>query len=206
MGRGGFRPGAGRPGRRLQVHRQMRLSIGLLAEGSLLAPHATSSWMWSTGGGLHVGSMYVRVLESGGALDVAVAISSPEGHATGFRTRVDLRFSVAGFGGTRRWFLCSGCSRKRSFLYVNQRQDDLACGGCLGVAYRVQSLTAMDRMWCKLDKIERKLSSGTSRWDERTKPRGMHQRTFKRLSSEYRELWSTMLRSALARDDLHRAV
>jgi hypothetical protein len=74
-------------------------------------------------------------------------------------------------------------------------------GKCTGVAYRVQSLSPAERAWKRFATVNRRLTGHEGRWDGRTRPHGMHLRTFRRLSVEWYERWGDLLHNALAEDD-----
>jgi hypothetical protein len=77
------------------------------------------------------------------------------------------------FGGARPWFKCPCCARRVAMLYL--RGGRFACRQCKRVAYCSQSEDALDRLWRRQHKIEKRLAPNWQR------PKGMRQRTYERL-------------------------
>ncbi|MCP4064571.1 MAG: hypothetical protein GY740_15150 [Gammaproteobacteria bacterium] len=93
------------------------------------------------------------------------------------------------FGGTRPWFLCPGdqCGRRVAILYG---PNSMLCRQCSGIAYQSQRENRIQRMFRKLRSIE---ASYTGRPNEsapkdRTRPKGMHHRTFELLQEKHQRL------------------
>jgi hypothetical protein len=90
---------------------------------------------------------------------------------------VDLRIPIdrtpCTYGGSRPWFECPGCGKRKAVLYL--RQSAFKCRNCARVAYRSQSEDAIGRTWLKQQKAEAKLGKNWSR------PKGMHEATAERL-------------------------
>ncbi len=93
------------------------------------------------------------------------------------------------YGGSRSWFICpaKGCGRRTAYLYGGRIY---ACRQCYRLVYRSQRQTccdrATDRAWNLLKKLNAD-SYMTIFEPEPLRPKGMHQRTFLRLSREYEE-------------------
>lgn len=51
--------------------------------------------------------------------------------------------SKTGNGGTRRWFKCPVCGRRRLVLLVHPISHQVGCRGCLGLKYRSQRFKGM---------------------------------------------------------------
>jgi len=86
------------------------------------------------------------------------------------------------FGGERIWFRCPTCSRRVAVLYgIGSR---FVCRHCAGVSYASQHECAYDRAARRADKLRGRLGwepgilNGIGR-----KPKGMHWRTYRRLSA-----------------------
>ena len=89
------------------------------------------------------------------------------------------------FGGQRPWFLCpaSRCGRRVAILYSG---EIFACRHCYRLAYPSQRETPGDRAARRADWIRERLD-----WEpgilngKGFKPKGMHWRTFERLTAEH---------------------
>jgi hypothetical protein len=96
---------------------------------------------------------------------------------------VPITWTPCNYGGKRPWFLCPGvvngrnCGRRVAKLYVAGKY--FLCRHCYGLSYSSQNENEMDRALRKVSKLEARL--GDCKW---SKPKGMHQRTFERLSSK----------------------
>ncbi len=91
------------------------------------------------------------------------------------------------YGGSRTWFLCParGCGRRTAFLYGGRIY---ACRRCYRLVYQSQRQTqcdrATDRAWNLLKRL--KADHYMTIFDpEPIRPKGMHQKTFLRLSQQY---------------------
>lgn len=90
-------------------------------------------------------------------------------------------------GGRRAWFLCPafGCGRRVALLYVGA-SGIFACRHCNRLAYACQRESADDRAARRAGKIRQRL-----KWEpgilngKGWKPKGMHWRTYERLTREH---------------------
>jgi hypothetical protein len=89
------------------------------------------------------------------------------------------------YGGQRAWFRCPavGCGQRVALLYGGRI---FACRHCYRLTYRSQRETPDDRLARRADKIREQLGwelgiLNGSGW----KPKGMHWRTFRRLTAEH---------------------
>jgi len=93
------------------------------------------------------------------------------------------------FGGTRPWFLCPGdqCGRRVAILYG---PNSMLCRYCWGIAYQSQREHQIQRMFRKLRSIEASYTGrpNQSAPKDRTRPKGMHNRTFERLQEKHQRL------------------
>jgi hypothetical protein len=93
------------------------------------------------------------------------------------------------FGGYRHWFVCPGehCGRRVSILYGPR---SMLCRHCSGIAYQSQRENKLQRMFRKLSSIEASYPGrpNESRPRDRVRPKGMHQRTFRRLQKQHQLL------------------
>jgi len=105
-------------------------------------------------------------------------------------------------GGHRPWFRCpgAGCGRRVALLYGGQR---FLCRHCHGLAYESQRETQHDRAIRKAGRIRRKLGWEPGIVNGRgLKPKGMHWRTFWRLSTEHDRCCLTACEGAMKRFNL----
>lgn len=206
MSRGGFRAGAGRPGYRPQTQALLRLSLDEIRVSGALRKGVASSCTWTGSGGTDRGVASLRVSSDGDSISITVQPTGARDSGRSLNVSIRLTYTASHLGGQRTWFECPNCRGKKVHLYVAPSLGALVCGPCLGVAYRVQSLSPMDRMWHRLAKLEHRLAGGGRCWDKISRPKGMHLRTFLRLSDAYHRLWYSMLRGALEDDDRRRGV
>lgn len=88
------------------------------------------------------------------------------------------------YGGMRPWWFCPTCGRRVAILYGPGKF--FACRHCYTLAYVSQRETADDRAARRADRIREKLG-----WEpgilngKAWKPKGMHWRTFERLTAEH---------------------
>jgi hypothetical protein len=100
---------------------------------------------------------------------------------------VHLDWTPCAYGGQRAWFLCPamGCGRRVALLYVGA-SGVFACRHCQRLAYASQRESAYDRAARRADTIRERLG-----WEigilnpKGCKPKGMHWRTFERLTARH---------------------
>ena len=96
------------------------------------------------------------------------------------------------YGGTRAWFRCParGCGRRVAILYGGAI---FACRHCHRLAYPSQRDAPHDRSARRANKIRARLGwePGIFNGPGWRKPKGMHQRTYERLSAEA-EKWTAV--------------
>jgi len=101
---------------------------------------------------------------------------------------VKLAWTACHLGGSRPWFICParGCGRRVALLYGGAI---FACRKCYRLSYGSQREAPHDRAARRADRIRERL-----KWEpgilngEGGKPKGMHWRTFERLSREHQAL------------------
>jgi len=184
MARGGYRYGAGRPGRKVKAEGCLRLDVRDLARRDLLQDGYCFSWRWT--------NHYTG--ESAGSISINV-----ERHALALRFSCDERPTVqrvarvttpCQFGGSRPWLCCPRCDGRVAVLYL--RRAMFACRRCQGVSYASQSEDVVARSWRRQSKLEARLGPDWRR------PKGMHRATRTRLLS-------AILQCEEVRDDALRA-
>jgi len=169
MGRGGSRPGSGRPGWKAKAEQSLPLDVRVMyRRGCLkLGFMGGGSWRWTwTGTGEDAGSisywfddhnLQLRFRANGESRTQDVPVVRTPCH----------------FGKSRPWFRCPLCSRRVAVLY--HRGGRFACRHCQRVAYLSQSEDVIGRAWRRQGKVERQLVEGFGR------PKGMHTATYERL-------------------------
>ena len=157
-----------------------RLDVRALHRAEMLAAGNAAMWSWSSRGVLRA-SVHVRA--EAGQLILNYSATS-NGERKDYRYPVGLSWTPCRFGGERPWFLCPSCQRRVAILFGGAV---FACRHCYRLAYESQRERDYDRLAGRADKIRRRLGwpVGILNATPRTKPRGMHWRTFWRLTAEH---------------------
>jgi hypothetical protein len=107
--------------------------------------------------------------------------------SSGFACTVWLSWTACHFGGARPWLCCPACGRRAGVLYWQPSAAAplrLSCRLCADLAYQSQRSDAIDRATKLVERLESKLDRTSVRGREMlVKPKGMHWRTFKRIST-----------------------
>ena len=114
---------------------------------------------------------------------------------------VRLEWTACTLGGRRAWFLCpaDGCGRRVALLYLGGA-GIFACRHCYRLAYACQRETADHRAMRRADSIRERLGWQAGILNVNGgKPRGMHWRTFNRLTAEHDALVGASLAGMSAR-------
>lgn len=114
---------------------------------------------------------------------------------------VPLDWTLCNFGGKRAWFLCPSfrCRRRVAILYLGI-DGMFACRHCHQLAYRCQREAMHDSLMRRADKIRERLD-----WEPGAlngggfRPKGMHLRTFDRLSAEHDRLVASSISDFMKR-------
>jgi hypothetical protein len=172
---GGSRSSAGRPAIRRKCEQTPSLDIRKLLRRGLLKAGQSYRWYWSSGAD-RVGSVNVLVLPDRVILsDQRTTNGGPQwAEHTVWIER------VAGGYGSRRMFACPQCGQRCAIVYFGS--NSVACRTCLRLAFVSESKDAIDRLWLRQRRIERRLAGLDKIWDGWSRPRGMHQTTFSRLT------------------------
>jgi hypothetical protein len=169
--RGGFRVGAGRPGRSRKTYDCLQLNTSsLLSNGVFSRPWWSGQWVWrdaNTKKPISVVDMMAT------AQEIDLSFTS---YGKPVRQTIPLVRVSNTYGGCRIFFSCPRCSSRRRILYF--LHGLFLCRGCQDLPYRSQSEDLIGRLWRAQLKIEQKLG------DRYKKPKGMHQATFQRLRSK----------------------
>lgn len=102
---------------------------------------------------------------------------------------IDIARTPCHFGGDRPWFLCPGdqCGKRVAILYG---PDSMLCRHCWRIAYQSQRENQIQRMFRKLRSIEASYTGrpNNSAPKDRTRPKGMHHRTFGLLQEKHQRM------------------
>lgn len=160
------------------------LDVRRLQRDGLLTPGQAFGWNW-TRNGEEVASIQVRTEADRVILNYRSR--SNGGDWQPMEYPVHLEWTGCNLGGRRAWFLCpaNGCGRRVALLYLGSA-GIFACRHCYRLAYACQRESNYDRQARRADKIRERLGwepgiLNGSGW----KPKGMHRRTFERLTAEH---------------------
>ena len=105
--------------------------------------------------------------------------------------KIKLARTPCHFGGYRPWFLCPGnqCGKRVAILYG---PHPMLCRHCWGIVYQSQREDKLQRMFRKLRSIESSYTGwpNDSAPSDRTRPVGMHKRTFRLLQEKHQLLYT----------------
>ncbi len=149
------------------------------AREGFLTPGRRFSWQW-TADGEKVGSIDVRAEHGRVRLIYRSRDYGDEWESHDYPVR--LLSQQCHYGGHREWFACParGCGRRVAKLYGGRI---FACRHCYDLAYPSQRQVGWQRAQRRADKIRDRLEwEYGSNWG--FKPKGMHWRTFERLTAE----------------------
>lgn len=148
----------------------------------LLAPQQAFGWQWSRHGEV-VASIRVRTEPDRVILTYRHRSGGEDWQDESYPVYLD--WTPCHLGGQRPWFLCParGCGRRVAILYGGAI---FACRHCYRLAYPSQRETPDDQAARRADWIRERLG-----WEpgilngNGLKPKGMHWRTFERLTAEH---------------------
>ena len=160
------------------------LDVRRLQRDGLLTPGNAFGWNW-TRNGKTVASIQVLTEADRVALDYRYKHGGGDWQKK--NCPVSLEWTDCTLGGRRAWFLCPahGCGRRVAILYLGSA-GIFACRHCYKLAYACQRETADDRAMRRADNIRRRLGWVVGIANPAgDKPKGMHWRTYVRLTSEH---------------------
>jgi len=158
------------------------IDVRELKREGLLAPHQSFQSQWTRNGEL-VES--VRIHTGIDRLVFSCRYRSRGDDLNDDVYPVFLRSTPCNFGGERPWFVCPviGCGRRVAILYGGRI---FACRHCYQLVYRSQREADYDRAARRADRIRKMLEWEPGIFNDRGwKPKGMHWRTFKRLTAQH---------------------
>jgi len=135
---------------------------------------------WSRGSEV-TGSMGVR--SGAGCVILSYRHSGNGGPWQDVELKIPVTWTPCNYGGSRPWFLCpvSGCGRRVAVLYGGAA---FACRHCRELVYESQREQPYDRALTRAQAIWAKLGGWSTAEPFPEKPKGMHWRTYNRLSLE----------------------
>ena len=149
-------------------------------DGVLVAGRSfTTSWMRN---GKAIASIQVKVEADRVILDYRHQRGGGEWKSENYPIRIE--WTPCNYGGSRAWFRCpaDGCTRRVAKLFLGS-SGIFACRHCYQLAYASQRESMDDRATRRADKIRDRL-----KWEpgilngHGIKPKGMHSRTYQRLT------------------------
>lgn len=159
-----------------------RLDVRALHKAGMLSTGHAAMWNWYSRGTLRA-SIHVRA--EAGRLILNYTTTS-NGARKDCCYPVLLDWTPCQYGGARPWFRCPipGCGRRVAILYGGAV---FGCRHCRRLAYESQGERGYNRLAGRADKIRRRLGwpVGILNATPGTKPKGMHWRTFWRLTAEH---------------------
>ncbi|HMV07084.1 MAG TPA: hypothetical protein PKA30_16265 [Accumulibacter sp.] len=179
---GGSGSGRGYQGGKATTYDMRKLDVRRLQRDGLLQPGLAFGWQW-TCNGEELASIQIRTEVDRVMLSYRSRNNGGEWQPMEYP--VTLEWTPCHLGGRRAWFHCParGCGQRVAILYGG---TIFACRHCHKLSYPCQRETADDRAARRADTIRRRLS-----WEpgilngEGGKPKGMHWRTFERLTAEH---------------------
>lgn len=98
-------------------------------------------------------------------------------------TSIALTTSLQHFGGRRWYFLCPRTGRRATRLHLPSGADAFATQAAHRLGYRSQCQTPYDRAVCQAFKLRERLGDHNPIGSYVDRPKGMHRRTFERLTA-----------------------
>ncbi len=186
---GGFGSGRYQRGKNTTSDYQ-QLDVRRLQRDGFLKPGRTFSWQWTCTNGTAASILVKTELDM---VTLSYRHKSGDGDWKDECHTVFLDWTPCHFGGQRAWFICPGqrCWRRVAILYG---EVIFACRHCHKLAYPCQRETPLDRVARRANRIRRRLG-----WKEGIlnpmdgKPKGMHWKTFERLTHQHNVLLKTSL-------------
>lgn len=180
MGKGGCRAGAGRPGRYRKTGVASGLDVRWMKRQGLLTPGKSGEVYWSRNGQRTGSISYVTHTNS---VWLSYRSRWREEDWKDYNYPVQLAYTTCNYGGGRAWFLCPDCGERCTIRYISGRG---ACRKCHQLVYESQSENPCNRTARGANKIRDRLGwepgiLNSNGW----KPKGMHWRTFGRLTEKH---------------------
>ena len=155
-----------------------RIDVRYMYRRGLLKEGVAGSLSWTTRGEPS-GSISYRSYD--GSLVLSYTFTAGDSEPEQVEDQIQVEWTPCNYGGHRPWFRCPSCNRR---VMVLARQDRLfRCRKCHHIPYGSQTEIRADRLIRKARKI-RALVGASDDLQEPIwrKPKGMHRKTFDRLS------------------------
>ena len=173
---GGFGSGGWNASGRPTTATAFRLDVGSLNRDGVLEPGCVAGTYCSTN---RMSSGYVGTCAQEGALVLSYRSRSRAGAWSDHEERVRLSWEACRFGGRRPFFHCPECDQRVLVLYGRER---FLCRACHGLSYPSQRERAPDRAIRRANRIRARLGAQPGCLTELVRPKGMHRRTYERLT------------------------
>lgn len=165
------------------------LDVRLLARRGALVPGVWSTTAW-TCGGKPSGNITHWVADDHLVLDYKVK-GPLDRDWIPVREQIPLEHTACNYGGTRPWFRCPGCDRRRAVLH--SVGGHFRCRECHQLVYSSTRDDALERLHRKGEKVTRRLGAPTTwvlNWSiiPPDKPLHMHWDTYEALCTEWRAI------------------
>ena len=191
--------GSGRSEDTAKLDRGLRLSIKRLLQDGVLSQKRgwrAGGWQWnfSYGGSVSVGyEVYTRDRSYMWMRLHYTHTPYYSGEPENMDYKIQIVTTRPHYGGERFWFVCPLTHERAAVLYSPSGSKWFASRHAFRrLKYRSQSRSAYDRAYNKIKKLESKLVDGG---DLFFKPKGMHQKT-------YKKIWEQLDHAEEAYDDL----
>lgn len=99
---------------------------------------------------------------------------------------VQLTTTRCNLGGERFWFYCPNCNRRTGSIFIVG--PPFQCRVCLRLRYQSQRESHGMRLLAKAIRLRKRFGGTRDAWSFRSKPKGMHRRTYKRLIAKLGDL------------------
>lgn len=167
-----------------------RLDITALRRGGLLVESApVAAVTWTDGA-------WIVVRGGDGSIELLYSVRAAGEEWQEVREHVPLEWSGCNYGGGRPWFSCPGCGRRSRTLYGGKR---FLCRLCSGFAYATCREEPWERKLRRAQDIRMGLGGdGNACAPLPPRPKGMHERTYRRLRYAYEAARLAALRGAVA--------
>jgi hypothetical protein len=160
-----------------------RIDIRYMRRNGLLVPGSSNSLSWSCNG---EPSGSIRYRYSGGCLLLDFKFRVNGGEWEPVEQIVPLTSTACNYGNSRQWFLCPRCNYRCAVLYgVNKL---FLCRKCYRLPYSSQMNGYLDRLLDKKHDLGERIFEHYEFGEGWLKKKGMHQKTFDRLYSKYKNL------------------
>ncbi|MDS4015840.1 MAG: hypothetical protein RKP46_16050 [Candidatus Accumulibacter sp.] len=177
---GGSGSGRGYQGGKDTTNDMRALDVRRLQRDSLLTPDQAFGWQW-TRSGEELASIEIRTEVD--RVMLSYCIRNSGGEWLPMEYAVHLEWTPCHLGGRRAWFRCParGCGRRVAILYGG---TIFACRHCCRLVYASQREAEDDRARRRAETLRRRLGwpAGIANANG-GKPKGMHWRTFERLTA-----------------------